>query len=101
MIDYDWQLADPAADAGRTEPLEPVWSESENVYDVWVREFREKIVPEALAKKRHCEATEPCCDDVYCNCSCDACNAMECFRPGCSNSRGCKKRSHPDIRIWK
>lgn len=33
----------------------------------------------------HCGETEPCADDVYCNCNCDRCRNQECRRPGCTN----------------
>jgi cytidyltransferase-like protein len=48
--------------------------------------------PVALKEGRHCGMTEPCADDTYCGCSCAACRAMICHRPGCSPSRGCTKR---------
>ncbi len=38
----------------------------------------------------HCRLTEPCVEDVYCNCSCEKCNETICHRPGCSSDR-CKK----------
>ena len=39
----------------------------------------------------HCGQSEPCADDVYCNCWCQQCVRTECYRPGCQ----CQK-SHQD-----
>lgn len=36
---------------------------------------------------QHCEKSEQCVDDTYCNCSCEECMKTSCFRPGCT----CKK----------
>lgn len=47
---------------------------------------------------KHCEETEPCVEDYYCNCSCELCNNTMCGRPGCGynvkTASGCKK-IHP------
>jgi hypothetical protein len=42
---------------------------------------------------RHCEKTEPCVDDVYCNCDCVDCEKMPCYRPGCR----CKRSHAPFV----
>lgn len=44
----------------------------------------------------HCQKTEECTKDIYCNCSCPQCNKQDCFRPGCKKDKnnGCKK-IHP------
>lgn len=38
-------------------------------------------------KMKHCEMSEQCVDDVYCNCPCEQCQQTLCYRPGCSCSK--------------
>ena len=40
---------------------------------------------------QHCELTEPCVEDVYCNCGCIKCSEADCYRPGCKRTKGCAK----------
>lgn len=51
--------------------------------------------------KEHCGKTEPCADDVYCNCYCELCKATECFRPSCECSKSHYARNRSDIDEWE
>jgi hypothetical protein len=45
------------------------------------------VVRNSLRILGHCEKSEQCIDDVYCNCPCVRCSAQDCHRPGCKCER--------------
>lgn len=54
-----------------------------NSPNYWLKKHEER----GFKLNKHCEATEQCADDVYCNCWCRACATQPCHRPGCDCSK--------------